>query len=1252
MTSGNHNNSEAVERLITVSTEKAINLFEAGYANQAIEFYRDILSALPEDFKATLILAKMYKKAGNRDEALPLLQKIPPESFYYADALFTLGLTLMERRDFRGGVECFHKLINLDILNVDGYNNLAMCLMELGQPEEAQKYLLHSIEISPEDAKTHLYLGNLFARYWRLGEAREQFQTVITLDYKNVGAYSNLSGIALLEGEIAEAVALLHTALKLQPNYCIAADNLLLNMNYPDQYTPEQIRDEHFRLADIYGVAAQEKTQYHRRSGNKIRVGYVSGDFRSHSVAFFLEPVLRNHSRDGFEIYCYDMVTAPDATTRRMMGLGWEWRPIYGLSDKTVADLILSDDIDILVDLAGHTLGNRLGVFAMCPAPVQATWLGYPNTTGLKQIDYRLTDSFADPAGMTDHLYSEELVRLPLSFLCYSPPDSAPQVAPMPDGPVTFCCFNNYPKISDTVLKLWARVLKAIPDARLMLKCGSLEDLRVRTQLKGRFAALGVDPSRLLLDRFTVHREEHLQRYGSCHIALDTYPYNGTTTTCEALWMGVPVITLAGRTHASRVGLSILENSGLPEFIAQNADQYVEIVVRLANDSERLLQYRHKLRGQLSSSPLTDAVRFTRDLEAAYLDMRPTKMTTEPPIIDTSVQRFIAISIEKVIKLYEVGYADEALAQCADILSVYPDSDEVAFKLARLYGLVNRPEDALPLLKRIDTHSPYYADSLYMRGMMLGDRRDFTGAVDCLTLLLEIDDSRVECINNLARFLMELDRPGDAQNYLFKSLQMLPDCAETHLFLGNLFSRYWQLGEARQQFQRVIELQPDHAGAYNNLAGIAVLERNIDEALSLLRAALKLQPNYYAAADNLLFYLNYSDKYTPEQVRDEHFRLAELYSVPPREHLLGKCQPGDKIRIGYVSGDFRSHSVAFFLEPVLCNHNRDHFEIYCYDMVTAPDNITRRMMGLGWKWRTVYGLSDSTVADLIVADGIDILIDLSGHSQGNRLGVFALRPAPAQVTWLGYPNTTGLNQMDYRLTDDLSDPAGMTDHLYSEKLLRLPQSFLCYAPPDSAPEVTPLSSEPFTFCCFNNHAKISDTILRLWAKILLAVPGSKLLLKNGSMGNAQIAANFSNQFSELGIDPRRLILENYTFSREEHLQRYAACHIALDTYPYNGTTTTCEALWMGVPVVTLAGTSHASRVGLSILENCGLGELIVHDADQYVQQAIALANAPERLLQYRLTLREQLSSSPLTDAERFTRDLETVYREMISEDVV
>ena len=623
-------------------------------------------------------------------------------------------------------------------------------------------------------------------------------------------------------------------------------------------------------------------------------------------------------------------------------------------------------------------------------------------------------------------------------------------------------------------------------------------------------------------------------------------------------------------------------------------------------------------------------------------------MTSEMTTITAAAQRFIDITIEKVITLHEAGYTDQAIAQYADILSMFPDNDEVIFKLAGLYKHAGRTEEALPLLQSITSQSPFYPDALFMLGMMLGDGRNFSGAADCLIRLLELDDSRIECYNNLACFMMELNRPEDAQRYLLKSIQMAPDHADTYNYLGNLYLRHWQLTEAGEQYRRVVELRPDFASGYANLAWVATLEGRIADAVALYHKALELQPDFRIAADNYLFALNYSDICAPEQVCDEHLRLAEQCYPPITDQTVQKHKPKGKIRVGYVSPDFKTHSVGFFTEPVLRSHNKEHFEIFCYDVVAVPDETTRRMMNLGWTWRTVYGLSDSGLAKQIQTDEIDILVDLAGHTKGNRLGVFALQPAPIQVTWLGYPNTTGMKQIYFRLTDELADPPGMTDHLYAERLVRLPRSFLCYDPPASAPEVQPLREGSVVFCCFNNNPKISETVLHLWARVLHALPDSKLCLKNGALREAKVRNSLIQRLSAYGIDPARLILSAFSESREGHLQLYGTCHIALDTYPYNGTTTTCEALLMGVPVVTLAGPTHASRVGVSILNTVGLSELTALDADQYVEIAVTLAKSPVRLQEYRRCLREQLLQSPMVDASTFTANLEHAYQWMVS----
>jgi predicted O-linked N-acetylglucosamine transferase (SPINDLY family) len=607
---------------INFSTQKALRLFDAGYFEQAIELCRDILSAFPENDEIKLLLAGMYRNTGKTEEALLLLGLIQGHSLYYSDALFQSGMILIDNRDLAGGMGCLKSLIKHSDAHVEGHNNLGICLMEMSRYEEAYRHFSRAVQLAPDNAEIYNNIGNLFVRCMRFAEAGGYYKRAIALKADYAGAYNNLGRIASYEGRLCEAVDLFRKALELKPAYRSAADNLLSVLNNSDKHTSEQVRDEHLRLAYLYSTTIDKNAiPQQRRQGGKIRVGYVSADFRNHSVGFFIEPVLNNHCRESFDIFCYDQAALPDETTTRIMKTGWTWREVCRLSDSEMADQIRADAVDILVDLSGHSCGNRLGVFALQPAPIQVTWLGYPNTTGLRQINYRLTDALADPIGTTEHLNSECLVRLPQTFLCYAPPATAPEVAPPPDEPVIFCSFNNYPKVSDTILKLWAIILHAVPDAKLLLKSRPLGDSGVRTRLTQRFGALGIEPTRLILSGFAINSEDHLRLYTACHVALDTFPYNGTTTTCEALWMGVPVVTLAGTNHASRVGTTILHSVGLSELVALNSDQYVDIAVALSKRPDRLKEYRHSLRPRMLSSQLMNAVNFTADLEKAYLKM-------------------------------------------------------------------------------------------------------------------------------------------------------------------------------------------------------------------------------------------------------------------------------------------------------------------------------------------------------------------------------------------------------------------------------------------------------------------------------------------------------------------------------------------------------------------------------------------------------------------------------------------------------
>jgi predicted O-linked N-acetylglucosamine transferase (SPINDLY family) len=350
----------------------------------------------------------------------------------------------------------------------------------------------------------------------------------------------------------------------------------------------------------------------------RLKIGYVSPDFRQHSVSFFCQPLIQHHNRQLVEVFCYSEVKSSDDVTDEIMTSADEWRPISGLPDEAVAEQVRQDGIDILVDLAGHTAENRLLVFARKPAPVQITWLGYPNTTGMPVMDYRLTDDIADPPGEADQYHSETLIRLPDGFLCYSPPDDAPDVSGLParqTARITFGSFNNLPKINEAVIALWSRLLLKVPKSDLLLKSKQFADAHVRQRFVDLFTSHGIAAERITLLPRVPSTAGHLALYHRVDIGLDPFPYNGTTTTCEAMWMGVPVISLRCERHAGRVGASVLTRVGLKELIAESEEQYVEIGMKLAQNLDGLEMLRAGMRARMSASALCDAKSFARTME-------------------------------------------------------------------------------------------------------------------------------------------------------------------------------------------------------------------------------------------------------------------------------------------------------------------------------------------------------------------------------------------------------------------------------------------------------------------------------------------------------------------------------------------------------------------------------------------------------------------------------------------------------------
>lgn len=543
-----------------------------------------------------------------------ILQRYPDHS----DSLHLLGVIALQTAHFEAALELIGRAAALRPDAGLYRNSLGQALERLGRDDEARAAYEAAAELDPEYAEPLSNLGNLLMRHNRLPEAEASCRAAIERDPRFAAAYSNLGNALKERGELDEAIAAYRRATELDADSSAYHSNLLLTLHYHAGCSPEDLAREHRQWAEQHVTPLRAERRPHsndRRPERRLRIGYVSPDFREHSVARFLLPILERHDREQVEIFAYSDVPRPDAVTEAIRANVDAWRDIRTLSDAQVAEAVREDSIDVLVDLAAHSGRNRLLAFARKPAPVQVTYLAYCSTTGVDAVDYRLTDRYLDPPSADLEHYVERSIRLPDCYWCYAAPPSSPDPEPA-GGPPTFGCLNNFAKVTPGVLRLWARILLRVPDARLLLHAreGSHRD-RVRETLREAGVAAArvefVGPQPL---------EDYLRTYREIDVALDPFPFGGGTTTCDALWMGVPVVTLTGHTAVSRAGSSLLSNAGLADLVARSEEQYVDIAVRSMRDRPSAAM-RRNLRERLRSSPVMDSPRFVRNLEAAYRAM-------------------------------------------------------------------------------------------------------------------------------------------------------------------------------------------------------------------------------------------------------------------------------------------------------------------------------------------------------------------------------------------------------------------------------------------------------------------------------------------------------------------------------------------------------------------------------------------------------------------------------------------------------
>lgn len=1435
---------------------KLAELFNQGRYSELENLAGFLVENFPGDGHAWKALAAVNLARKCSAEALEPAKKAVELLPRDAEAKTVLGLALHGQGLYSESETCYRQALDMRPDSAVIYNNLGVTLQDSGRFSEAEASYRRALEINHDYPEAHNNLGNNLKECGRLSEAEASYRCALGIRPKYASAYSNLGSVLKDQGRFPEAEASFRRAIEINPDYVEAHSNLLFTMTYNSFHSASYCLE----TAVKYGSMVSKKvgSGFSSWSCNVapqcLRVGMVSGDLRNHPVSYFLESLLASLDQSRIELVAYPTSHRADAFTARIKPYFSAWRSLAGLGDEAAARLIHSDGIHVLLDLSGHSAYNRLPMFAWKPAPVQVSWLGYLATTGVQEIDYVLGDPVATPPEDQGN-FSEKIWRLPDAWCCFTPPDIELEVGPLPAlsvGHVTFGCFNNLSKMNDSVVALWARVLKAVPGSCLLLRARQLRDSSACEATVKRFEAQGVESARLLLEHSS-SRSDLLEAYRRVDIALDPFPYNGATTSVEALWMAVPFIVRKGDRFLSCCGQSLAVNAGLSDWIAEDDEDYVAKAVAHTSDLGKLAVLRAGLRQQVLASPLFNAVVFARRFEEAIWGMwQKWRSTQSGPVVpglavpdhnevnklvslfnhgcynemevlarsitagfpnygpgwkalavSLITRRHSAEALEPALKATELlpvdaeshyilgtileerkrfpeaeasyrraleirpdyanalstlssamasqGRFSEAEASCRKALEIEPGHAEAHNNLGNIlrgqgrlldseacyrralqikpnyaeahhnlgsihYGggrildaeesyrraLEIRPDYAgahnslgntlkdQACFSEAEAHyrrsleiNPDFADAYYNLGHLLQKlgrfteaevnyhcaleiQPDFTDASynlghtlhelgrfpeaeACYRRALAIKPDYAGVLNNLGNTLVELKRLDEAEACYRSALKSKPDYAGAYNNLGNILNEQSRLSEAEANYRRALEIQPDHVEAFSNLGNVLKNQGRLVEAEYSFRRALELKPDFADAHDNLLFTLNYNASHLPSYCLEEACRYGRmLTSKAGRIHSSWLCSPApDRLRIGLVSGDLCNHPVGYFLESLLSRLDRSRIELFSYPTIRREDSLTARIKPFFAAWQPLSGLNDDAAASLIHADGVHLLFDLSGHTAHNRLPVFARRPAPVQVSWLGYLATTGVQEIDYVLGDPVATPPEDQGN-FSEKIWRLPDVWCCFTPPDMALEVGPLpalSNGFVTFGCFNNLSKMNDQVVALWSRLLKAVPASRLFLKAKQLGDLTVREATLKRFAAEGIDSSRLLLEGPS-PRAELLAAYQRVDIALDPFPYGGGTTTFETLWMAVPVITLQGDRFLSRCGQSLASSAGLPEWIAEDESDYVARGVVHSFDLTRLAALREGLRQQVLASPLFDASRFAGNFEAAVRGM------
>ena len=1208
--------------------------------HEALLCYEKAIELKPGFAEAYNNLGNVLQELKRYDEALLRYEQAIAIKPGFVDAHNNSGIACKELKRYEEAVLFYRKAIALKPDYAEAYNNLGNVLMELKQDKESIELYEKALALKPDYPDAYHNFGNALTELLCYEEALEQYGKALSLNPD----YAFLYGICLhTQMKIGDWSSFDHHLLQL-------AEKIGHNEKVSSPFPVLALLDSLVLQKEAARIFVQEKFPANhalseiakRARHDKIRIGYYSADFHDHATTRLMAELFEAHDRSRFELFAFSFgPDRQDAMRGRISAAFDHFFDVRVQSDNAIALLSRNLEIDIAVDLKGFTLEARTGIFALRAAPIQVSYLGYPGTMGAEYLDYLIADRVLIPEG-SRYGYTEKIVSLPDS---YQVNDTKRQIADkiftraelgLPEKGFVFCCFNNNYKIIPATFDGWLRILRQVEGSVLWL----FEDNpKAAENLQKEAVLRGVPGSRLIFAK-RLPPAEHLARQRLADLFLDTLPCNAHTTASDALWCGLPILTLTGESFAGRVGASLLNAINLPELITSTQEEYEALAIELATNPERLAQLRQKLEQNRLTTPLFNTRLFARHIEVAYAAMY--ERYQEGLLPDHLFIESCSDQDESVITGMRL-MDSQCSAPGSELSPVWVQQLQAALALHQQGCL----DEAEALYRVILRDQPNQFDALHLLATVTAQRKKSEDAVVLFDQAIALNPNHPETLNNRGMALQELMRYEEALVSYDQAIALRPDYPEACNNRGITLKKLGRYREALASYEQALVFKPDFDFLFGACLHMKMqicdwkdFDHQVCQLVEKVERGEKASPPFpvLAIVDSLAVQKAAALIFSQETV------ITPVHEFP----IISRRVRHDKIRIGYYSSDFCDHATAYLMAELFELHDRSQFELFAFSFgVNNHDPMRKRVVQAFEHFFDVQAQSDNNVVLRSRNLEIDIAIDLKGFTQNSRTGIFALRAAPIQVSYLGYPGTMGAEYIDYLIADETLIPES-SRFSYTEKIVSLPDSYQVndtkrvIADRVFTREELGLPATGFIFCCFNNTFKITPTIFDCWMRILRQVEGSVLWLLEST---PEAVDNLRREGVQRGIESSRLVFAK-RIPLAEHLARHRSADLFLDTVPCNAHTTASDALWAGLPLLTLQGESFASRVAASLLNAMQLPELITSNWEEYEALAIELATNSEKLGKIRQKVEQNRLTTPLFDTRRFTQHLEKAYSMM------